>query len=137
MRRSKLDQQTLQSHYGTHTLDASRFAERGYSITVLENEEVCLDCSIGSPDFSKCHIDIWYKLDCVATSQPDGYIIFMRNMQLNPAVISNELAFAFNESDGRLYITNVSYIHRGLYLRKNVCEEKKVFVFIRFKGMPF
>ena len=73
----------------------------------------------------------------MATSQRDEHLIFMRNAKLKNTVIRNKLDFSFNESDGRLYISNVTYNHDGLYLRENVCEEEEVFVFIRLKGMSF
>ena len=82
-------------------------------------------------------MDIWYKLDCVTTSQRDRYVIFVKNMLQNPTVISNKLDFAFNEGGGRLYITNVTYVHHGLYLRENVCDEEAAFLYIGFKGMSF
>ena len=113
------------------------FPEKGYSITVPENEDGCLDCGLRSVNISKCHFDIWYKLDCVATSQRDEHLIFMRNAKLKDTVIRNKLDFSFNESDGRLYISNVTYNHGGLYLRENVCAEEEGFVFIRLKGMSF
>ena len=110
-------------------------AENGFSMTVHENEDVCLDCALES--IPLCPLVIWYKLDRMDARQAEKRRVFVRNKKLTDPVIRNELHFAFNERDGHLYIPKVTYLHSGLYMRQDMCTERESFVYIRYMGMSF
>ena len=123
--------------FSLHVPATKHFAENGVFITVTENEDICLECALGSVHFPKCNIDIWYKIGCADTSETDEQRVFVRNKQLENPVVLNKLDFSFDKRNDVLHIPNATNIHSGLYLRNNACSKEHVFVYISYIGMLF